>query len=517
MKYLLGFLGAAFFSAALVSPALAAETLMYSESSQEYSTKKVLIITDTESVDSLLSSIFESYEPRPTSADKTSQVEPPVIDNNQHDNSSQTIIEPEPNDIDRELEDTGGTPVRSAAGLEPEQLPLEQVPYTGATSLRFSSLYPNTTGEDAKEEYIELVNTGDQTISLTGWSLTDAGGKTKTLELGSVAPNETKRLLRSETGISLNNEGDALVLKDPNGLEIDQTHYGKAPTGETYNFGNKGWVWSSSTQTAEPNQVPRAPMAAASTNNIATKSAPVNQINTLPDERNVTAHGTVSAAPAVLGKQIFYLQDGTGGIQVYKHDSDFPQLTEGTGVEVSGLLSTAQGQRRIKLSSKESILVQESSLPLSIQESSLENLSNQPNGILVKTNGRISTRSSTGMNIEKGESVAKISFSALANIDSSSLKNGALVEVTGILLIGENSVTIKPRSQLDIKVLEEPVPVASSATQSTERSTHSSDGNIGTSITLGASVILVALFVRHYKKELYALAKKATPVHKGAG
>ena len=62
----------------------------------------------------------------------------------------------------------------------------------------------------------------------------------------------------------------------------------------------------------------------------------------------VITEGVISAAPGVLGKQVFYLAGS--GIQVYLHSAQFGELARGMRVRVKGELSSSAGETRVKLS-----------------------------------------------------------------------------------------------------------------------------------------------------------------------
>ena len=110
-----------------------------------------------------------------------------------------------------------------------------------------NEVLPSPKGPDVKKEYIEIVNKNDFVVNLSGWSLRDTKGKTKSF----VFPKETKieprsflAFFRPQTKITLNNSGDGLKLLTPDKEVADEVYYGKAPKGESFNRVGDNWFWS---------------------------------------------------------------------------------------------------------------------------------------------------------------------------------------------------------------------------------------------------------------------------------
>jgi hypothetical protein len=93
---------------------------------------------------------------------------------------------------------------------------------------------PNPNGADAKGEFIELWNSGDVPINLSGWALS-ADGKKKFKLPGFIRANGYLVLPRSETKLSLKNTDGKLFLYDAAGKLADQSAFaGSAPEGESF-------------------------------------------------------------------------------------------------------------------------------------------------------------------------------------------------------------------------------------------------------------------------------------------
>lgn len=110
-----------------------------------------------------------------------------------------------------------------------------------------NELLPSPEGPDAEEEWVELLNQNSFEVDLSGWKIEDTLGKITTFTL----PKETKIsaqgflvFSRPTTKISLNNDGDGLVLFSPDGKTIDSVNYSKAPRGQSYSRTGSDWLWS---------------------------------------------------------------------------------------------------------------------------------------------------------------------------------------------------------------------------------------------------------------------------------
>lgn len=95
-------------------------------------------------------------------------------------------------------------------------------------------------------EWIEFYNTTDKAIDLTGWTVTDASGKTTELS-GSLEPS-MYGTIENPKG-KLNNGGDTITLIDPSGTSIDRLAYGteevpKAGKGKSVALAGNIWTVS---------------------------------------------------------------------------------------------------------------------------------------------------------------------------------------------------------------------------------------------------------------------------------
>ncbi len=91
-----------------------------------------------------------------------------------------------------------------------------------------NEIYPKPT--DEQSEWIELYNAGNESVSLNLWKLENTDGEKKSFIINASAIIQPKGFLlfpKSQTGISMRNEGDTIRLIDQNNTTVDtQTFQG---------------------------------------------------------------------------------------------------------------------------------------------------------------------------------------------------------------------------------------------------------------------------------------------------
>jgi len=83
---------------------------------------------------------------------------------------------------------------------------------------------PNPVGKDTEGEWIKVINEGAEAINLNGWSISDASGKTFYIN-DTISSKEELVFQHTLTNISLNNNGDTVILKNNIGETIDSLSY----------------------------------------------------------------------------------------------------------------------------------------------------------------------------------------------------------------------------------------------------------------------------------------------------
>lgn len=136
----------------------------------------------------------------------------------------------------------GGTP-RSKNSLFSEESKLPNYP----SGIIINEILPSPQGPDEKGEYIEIFNQNDFEVDLSGWKIADVEGITTTYNFQNGKKISAKGFLvlyRTETKITLNNNGDGLNLIQPDGKIVDSVSYQNAPKGKSFNRKDSEWLWS---------------------------------------------------------------------------------------------------------------------------------------------------------------------------------------------------------------------------------------------------------------------------------
>ena len=329
-----------------------------------------------------------------------------------------------------------------------------------------TEILPNPDGND-DNEYIEVSNFGSSTVNLANWILR-VDTKQYEIPIGTnIAPSSSLVFYRLATKMALNNSGGKVSLLTPALDTVDFVKYDKAISGKSYSLEKNIWQWSA----PSPGVVFSPPagggaggggsvgvvkLASVAKSTASTAYFVPNSITDArvkPKDAKVKVRGVVSTLPGVFGTQYFYIEDGQNGLQVYQNKKDFPTLTLGDEIEVSGLTSEASGQKRIRASGASDIkVIKNGSAPMSL-EMVIDELSEELLGRLVKVFGDITEMKSGYFYLDNEVGEIKVTLKTGAKIDKKLFNEGDSVEVSGILENGKGGMEIWPRGSDDIKVI----------------------------------------------------------------
>jgi hypothetical protein len=89
-----------------------------------------------------------------------------------------------------------------------------------------ASLLPKPPGPDSQNEEVTIRNNGTAAVSLSGWRLQDESGRIWPLtSVGIINPNQSVTVRRNGMPMSLNDDGDEILLLDANNEEWDRFRY----------------------------------------------------------------------------------------------------------------------------------------------------------------------------------------------------------------------------------------------------------------------------------------------------
>lgn len=121
-----------------------------------------------------------------------------------------------------------------------------------------SELMPDPEGTDAENEWIELQNPTSDVWTLQGWTLELEGSSKKVIPDLTIPPQSVALILTNTLGLSLNNNGATVILRDSDSSECDRVAYPKLPTAVSYGRAADDGQWKATCYPtpAEPNLSP---------------------------------------------------------------------------------------------------------------------------------------------------------------------------------------------------------------------------------------------------------------------
>ncbi|MCF7906971.1 hypothetical protein K9K85_01675 [Patescibacteria group bacterium] len=166
-------------------------------------------------------------------------------------------------------------------------------------------------------------------------------------------------------------------------------------------------------------------------------------------DSRVETQGTVVALPGALGLQFFYIN----GCQIYSYYKDFPELEEGDKVKVRGVVSQAQGEKRIKIKEKADIEVLGKDELISPLLISTQDVELSLVGSLIQVQGQVIEKKSPRLFLKDGEREIVIYFKDHAEIDKRKYQEGDFLKVTGVLSLSNEELRILPRRDEDLNFI----------------------------------------------------------------
>lgn len=166
-----------------------------------------------------------------------------------------------------------------------------------------NEIMPNPRGADETEEWIELYNSNNSDLDLSGWQIQDTAGTITnyTIPAGTkISATSFLVFKRSDTKIMLNNDGDGLNLLTPDKKIIASVTFTKAPLGQSYNKTTSGWNWSTTLTPGAKNIFTAVAVKTPSTS---------SGLKGLPNAKNSVKNNAVEPGLADLSQSIN--QDGS--------------------------------------------------------------------------------------------------------------------------------------------------------------------------------------------------------------
>jgi len=186
------------------------------------------------------------------------------------------------------------TPDSSATPI-PSLTPTPAIIYP--TGVFINEIMPDPAGPDETDEWIELYNSNNFDVDLSGWQLQDQQGTITTFTIPKNTEILTDSFLvfkRPQTNIMLNNDGDGLNLLTPDRKAEDTMNFTKALLNQSYNKTSSEWQWST---TLTPGAVNIITTVAS-----VSKTAAPKTTTALPKTKNSDKNNNIEPAAADLSQ-----------------------------------------------------------------------------------------------------------------------------------------------------------------------------------------------------------------------
>lgn len=323
-----------------------------------------------------------------------------------------------------------------------------------------SEIFPNPEGQDSKE-FVELQNNSMVAVNVAGWFLKVGDKKYTFVDNTMIAPGEKLVFYKAATKISLVNTVGKVELFNKDKVLVDLVKYEKPVSGKSYALISGEWRWVVPSPGIETMTIGKSVLkenpkidTKLTVKSVGPLITDITKVRDGIKGQLVKLQGVVSVVPSVFGSQFFYMNNESAGVQVYQSKKDFPPIEVGDKVEVRGVVSEANGIKRINIKNAQSVDILSLNNSLPRIELNIADIVHENAGALVRVEGEITEIKSTFMFIDNGEAEIKVYFKKNAQIERKNLKEGGHVQVVGILeKIGEEW-QVWPRSAEDIQVVE---------------------------------------------------------------
>jgi hypothetical protein len=307
--------------------------------------------------------------------------------------------------------------------------------------LIITEILPNPDGSDIEGEFIEIFNLNEVGVDLSGWKLDDGEGGSREYEIKNIfiEANEYLSFSRETTGIALNNNSDNARLFNPNGELVDYIEYEEIKENISYSLFDNIWHKTTEITPGEENVIEEK-QEVIKTGQVKSSGSGFMKLT-----------GTVSVEPGVLGAQIFYIADED--IQVYSYKKDFPELSVGDVVEVSGELSESGGERRIKTKTQNNIKIIGKQDVLLPEDILISDIGEALEGRFVKITGEILEVRGSYVFVDDGSDEARVYIKSTTNIDKKIFNEADQIEIVGIVSQTKSGYRLLPRYDTDILIV----------------------------------------------------------------
>lgn len=345
-------------------------------------------------------------------------------------------------------EDEGDTEILMSSELPP--------------GLRINEIFPNPTGSD-DDEFVELYNSGTETINLSGLKLDDEDGGSRPFVFDDdtfIEAGEYRVFSKSETKLALNNTNDSVRLLDGSNSVLASVDFDGVIEGASYSLTTDDvWQWSSKPTPGEQNNNTLAKEKGVRKTK-KTKTGGTAISTTLDKVREedvgdrVQVTGVVAVLPDIFGTQYFYIvgekTPPASGIQIYSYKKDFPNLSVGDVITVTGEISESSGETRIKTTEKSDMVQSGTTLDITAFPLETTEIGESVEGAFVRVSGEVTEKKASYLYIDDGAGEIKVYFKKNTGLSGSEFQVGQKITVSGIVGETRSGYQLMPRDITDI-------------------------------------------------------------------
>ena len=179
----------------------------------------------------------------------------------------------------------------------------------------------------------------------------------------------------------------------------------------------------------------------------------IKDFRNLQNFQTATVEGVVTVLPNTFGSNIFFIQDKTGGVNIYAAKIDFSKLNlkYGTLVRVTGYKKVHKMNTELIVKSLDDIKILGKSTIPAPKNISTKDINNENyEGILVHVKGKVVSIDAPKVIIDDGSGSGMIYLREGSGLSASMFKVGDLIQVTGVLGQYNFAHELWPRDKNDI-------------------------------------------------------------------
>lgn len=294
-----------------------------------------------------------------------------------------------------------------------------------------------------EKEWVELYNSDTIDHDMTDWTIDDTKSTSSICKKVGANLIQAKSYLVVEcTSSVLNNTGDDAFLISPDQKNIDHLVFPSLKSSQSWSLIENHWQIGIPT----PNEVNKVGQV------LAESTLSIQEAKKQSDGTTVIILGSVIAEPNLLLKNVFYVEDFSGGIRI--DGNNIPILHNNELVKITGKISQIRNERRIEF---DSIQIISTENLIKSKKVDLSQITTDLVGNLITVSGEVSETSGSTFVLGEGPDSLTINISSYTGIKKPYTRIGYFAKVSGILTQygikdGLPYYRLMPRYQADISI-----------------------------------------------------------------